>query len=226
MPTITEVPELTKEQQILQSFGVNPKNIDKSSDLFSRSIREDVSDNFLATDLKKAFEEQAKKDEYAKLKEKMKQWGKKDPSKEDLLAKFKQWDKDIPPIDNIPMSDAEFIAETKRVNDYERGRKSINPKSGSPKPMIMVPGPFNKGEVFEQGYRVNPIEPEYYPVSIEGQGYPATAKEWYQGQPINYLPGEESLMKRDISEGVRNVLNNNYQHYTDFGPKTKGMPVS
>lgn len=45
MPTITEVPELTKEQQILQSFGVNPYHQrQRHNPKIDQWIREDASD--------------------------------------------------------------------------------------------------------------------------------------------------------------------------------------
>ena len=38
MPSVTEIPELNKEQKILESFGVNPREINKPSNIYQGSL--------------------------------------------------------------------------------------------------------------------------------------------------------------------------------------------
>jgi len=131
MPYQTEVTPLTKEQQILQNHGVNPREIDKPK------------------------WEQIPVDDP--------RWDSKYPKNESHIS-MGHWD----PTTTNPWSDANIDKSKGKtlIPNYENARarglitipptselrkRSINPMSESPNPMIMVPNPLGKGEVFEQG---------------------------------------------------------------------------
>lgn len=141
-PTITEFPELNKEQKILESFGINPRNISNEPITWYPTVGDKGIETNLPPEIQKKL-----------------------GMGDDILKK----------LGNLK-------------NPYKKTPDNR---------MIMVPGPFKKGEIFEQGYNLR-----------SGETYHLWNREHapWTDAGIDRSP---EFLKYDFPES-----------YTDFGPKT------
>ena len=207
-PTITSSPELNKEQQILQSFGLDP-NIKKNSDAFYKkqsiiNIDKDIS-NYNPT-----IKEESP---YSDIKSGI------SPEKDYLRARNIEMDypgsmkinPDIDPYlskeDNLFQNQLKDYQKTsideiqKRLQDKQR-RDQLN--------MFVTPNPLGNGEAFEQGYYDHYISPN--DESID---------KYNANHPKNYRNlSTDARMPYDKSEDIKNLKTYFPEQYTDFGIKT------
>jgi len=197
-PKITMPPELKKEQKILESFGVNPREIKKSGwptpkDKIGLDKMEETEDytqwmNNIDVDLQvKNLEKDFIKnsnplDDYANKPGSVKHNG-------DIYYQG-------PDIEHENGISRTFYKNGKQIDRSEWRKMQSEVKKRRPS-MFITPGPFKKGELFEEGYNLRSGETQHL---LNREHAP-----WTDAG----IDRDPEFLKYDYPE-----------QYTDFGPKT------